>query len=304
VVDKKNKQCLRKIGNAESTTVEWKKSTALINEIIETAAAFANTEGGRIFIGVAPNGEIIGVQIGKGTIENLANQISQHTDPKVMPKISIKKIDSKDVIVVDVKASLDRLVLAYGRPHKRVGRSSPKMSKDEYERLILEKHRQSLPFDAEVCKGASLSDIDSEKVMSFLSVAKEERGLDIDAKSSVKDVLMRLNLLKGKKLTNASILLFGKKTRSFFTQSESKCIRFKGLDVTGEMIDLKPINGDIVSQLKDIEKFIYDHIFMRAWIESGKMERQEKWEYPPKAIREALANAMAHDLHDYCTITA
>ncbi len=216
-----------------------------------------------------------------------------------MPKISIKKIDSKDVIVVDVKASLDRLVLAYGRPHKRVGRSSPKMSKDEYERLILEKHRQSLPFDAEVCKGASLSDIDSEKVMSFLSVAKEERGLDIDAKSSVKDVLMRLNMLKGKKLTNASILLFGKKTRSFFTQSESKCIRFKGLDVTGEMIDLKPINGDIVSQLKDIEKFIYDHIFMRAWIESGKMERQEKWEYPPKAIREALANAMAH--RDYRT---
>jgi len=61
VVDKKNEQCLRKIGNAESTTVEWKKSTALINEIIETAAAFANTEGGRIFIGVAPNGEIIGV---------------------------------------------------------------------------------------------------------------------------------------------------------------------------------------------------------------------------------------------------
>jgi ATP-dependent DNA helicase RecG len=65
------------------------------------------------------------------------------------------------------------------------------------------------------------------------------------------------------------------------------------------MLDLKPINGDIVTQLRDIEKFIYDHISMRAWIESGKMERQEKWEYPPKAIREALANAMAH--RDYRT---
>ncbi|MDP3042239.1 MAG: ATP-binding protein, partial [Candidatus Omnitrophota bacterium] len=31
-----------------------------------------------------------------------------------------------------------------------------------------------------------------------------------------------------------------------------------------------------------------------AWIESGKLERQEKWEYPPKAIRETLANAIAH----------
>ena len=290
---------IRLIGSAESTTIEWKKSPAEIKEVIETIAAFSNAEGGKVFIGVSPEGNVVGVQIGKGTVEGIANQIGQHTDPKVMPKITVKKINGKDVIVIDVKESPDRLVLAYGRPHKRVGRSSPKMGKDEYERLILEKHRYTLPFDAEVCKGASISDIDAEKVMHFLSVAKEERGIDIDPKSSVKDVLMRLNLIKGSKLTNAAILLFGKKPRSFFTQSESKCVRFKGLDVTGEMIDIKPINGDIVSQLKSIENFIYDHIFKKAWIESGKMERQEKWEYPPKAIREALANAMAH--RDYRT---
>jgi len=40
--------------------------------------------------------------------------------------------------------------------------------------------------------------------------------------------------------------------------------------------------------------FFFDHIALSAWIESGKLERQEKWEYPPKAIREALANAIAH----------
>ena len=33
---------------------------------------------------------------------------------------------------------------------------------------------------------------------------------------------------------------------------------------------------------------------MKAWIESGKLQRQEKWLYPPDAIREALANALAH----------
>ncbi len=41
----------------ESPTVEWKQSVAEIDEIIETAAAFANTEGGRIFIGVSPEGK-------------------------------------------------------------------------------------------------------------------------------------------------------------------------------------------------------------------------------------------------------
>ena len=289
-----NKTFQKIIGAAESTTIEWKKSLSVFHEIMETISAFSNTEGGKILVGVSDDGEVLGVQIGKGTIEDLVNKIGQHTDPKVFPKISVKKVAGKDVIVIDVKESRDHLVLADGLPYKRVGRTSPRMSKDEYERLILEKHRGALSFDGEVCKGAAMSDIDVEKVMHFLSVARQERGLDIDAKSSAKDVLMRLDLLKGSKLTNAAILLFGKRPRSFFTQSESKCVRFKGLDVTGEMIDLKPINGDIVTQLRDIEKFIYDHISMRAWIESGKMERQEKWEYPPKAIREALANAMAH----------
>jgi ATP-dependent DNA helicase RecG len=46
--------------------------------------------------------------------------------------------------------------------------------------------------------------------------------------------------------------------------------------------------------LIEVEKFIFDHISLTSWIEDGKIERQEKWEYPPKAIREALANALAH----------
>jgi len=56
-------------GASESTVVEWKQSLGEIDKIIESAAAFANTEGGRIFIGVAPEGKVIGVQIGKGALD-------------------------------------------------------------------------------------------------------------------------------------------------------------------------------------------------------------------------------------------
>ena len=47
------------IAKAESTTIEWKPSLSQINEIIETISAFANTEGGKIFIGVSNAGKIL-----------------------------------------------------------------------------------------------------------------------------------------------------------------------------------------------------------------------------------------------------
>ncbi len=286
-------------GASESTMVEWKQSLAEIDKIIESTAAFANTEGGRIFIGVAPEGKVLGVQIGKGTIENLVNQISQHTDPKLHPKVTVKKIDSKEVIIVEVKESHDHLVLAFGRPYKRAGRSTVKMAKDEYERLILEKHKDKLYFDEQICKGAKITDISKEKLSDFVKKAKEQRGLSIVSRASVTDILRKLKLMKDGKLTNAAILLFGKDAQYFFLQSELKAIRFKGVDETKPMLDFKTIGGDAITLLEKAESFIYDHIPMKAWIESGKLQRQEKWLYPPDAIREALANALAH--RDYAS---
>jgi ATP-dependent DNA helicase RecG len=289
----------QRIGSAESTIIEWKKSLSVFHEIMETISAFSNTEGGKIYVGVSDDGDILGVQIGKGTIEDLVNRIGQHTDPKVFPKISVKKIDGKDVIVIDVKESRDHLVLADGLPYKRVGRTSPRMSKDEYERLILEKHKDKLHFDGQVCKSAKISDISTEKLKAFVKKAKAERGLSVDAGASITDILKKLKLIKADKLTNAAILLFGKDTPSFFLQAELKLIKFKGVDETGPMLDFKTVGGDVITLLEKAESFIFDHIPMRAWIESGKLQRQEKWLYPPDAIREALANALAH--RDYAS---
>ncbi|MBI1869731.1 MAG: putative DNA binding domain-containing protein, partial [Chlamydiae bacterium] len=129
------------IGSAESQRVEWKESLSRSREITETACAFANTEGGRVFVGVSPEGKMLGVQVGKGTLEELVNEIAQNTDPKLHPRLSVQKIAQKEVIVIDVKESHDHLVLAFGRPYQRVGRSTVRMTKDEYEGLILDKYK-------------------------------------------------------------------------------------------------------------------------------------------------------------------
>ena len=283
----------RFIGDAESTTVEWKKSPAEIREIIETVAAFSNTEGGKVFIGISPEGNVVGVQIGKGTVEGLANQIGQHTDPKVMPRITVKKIEGRDVIVIDVKESPDRLVLAHGRPHKRVGRSSPKMSKDEYERMILEKHKDKVQFDTMVCRGASLKDIDPARVKWFLDKAKEERRLDVPEKVTTKEALEYLKVLSNGKPTNTGILLFGKDPQKFIVQSTIRAGRIKGTE-GHDFLDMRVLEGTI-PELRDAAlRYIAEHTRKAVFFDAN--QRHDKWEYPFRALEEALNNALAHQL--------
>lgn len=196
------------IKQGESETLEFKASVGESKEIIETISAFSNTKGGKIIIGVSKSGKLPGVNIGKDTLERLTNQISQNTDPKIYPCITVKKINKKSIIIIEVKESSDHLILAFGRPYKRVGKSTVKMSKDEYERLILEKHKDKFQFDIEICKQSNLMEIDKDKVKRFLREARSERGLDIDEKIPLKEILMRLKLTQAGKLTNAAILLF------------------------------------------------------------------------------------------------
>ena len=222
----------------ESEALEFKESVGEWKEIVETICAFSNTEGGKIIIGVSKSGRPLGVDIGKDSVERFSNQISQNTDPKIHPCIITEKINSKCLIIIEVKESSDHLILAFGRPFKRVGKSTVRMSKDEYEKLVLEKHKEKLQFDKQICKQSNLKEIDKDKVKRFLREARSERGLDIDEKMPLKEILMRLKLTQANKLTNAAILLFSKDPQKFFEQSEAKCIRFRGIDVAGEMIDL------------------------------------------------------------------
>ncbi len=296
MINMDEKELLKLIEKGETQKMEFKESLGLKDEIGEVVSAFSNTNPGRILIGVRDTGEVVGVQVGKKTVQELANYIKTHTDNHIFPEISVEEIEDKKIVVIDVKESPEKSVFFKSKAFRRVGDSTHKLSASEIRKLAKESGPR-MYWDEQICE-ASLEDIDEEKVRWFLKEAKRQRGLDMSENVPTEEALMRLKLLKNKKLTNAVVLLFGKEPQKFFTRPEVKCIRFKGTDVTGKMLDFKVIKANLFDQLIETERFIYNNISMAAWIEEGKLQRQEKWEYPPKAIREALANALCHRVYE------
>jgi len=275
--------------NDESEFVEFKPSLSQVRNIIETVSAFSNTKGGRIEIGRKDDGTIVGVSVGKDTIEKLASEIKQNTDPHVYPSIQVREVDGKTMIVIEVREGHAKPVLAFGRAFKRVGKTNQRLEYEEIRKLAMKTSK--LCWDELVCEGAASEDIDEDRVRWFLRRAKDERNFDVSPETPVDEALERLNLMKSGQLTNAALLLFGKRPQRFFPQAETRCARFKGTEPV-EFIDMKVFAGDVIGQRDNAIEFVKEHIELHAEIAGA--ERIETWEYPIGAVREAVTNAICH----------
>jgi len=278
----------------ENESTELKSSLSLINEIVEAVAAFSNARGGRVIIGINNSGKVLGVEIGKSTMENLANKIAQNTDPKIQPRIKVEITDKKKIIIIEVKESLDKLVLAFGRPFKRVGKSSLKMSKDEYERLILEKHKDKLQFDKDICKEAKLEDIDNKKIKAYLELREKSRNISSKIKIPLDQFLTNVKAVINKRPTNAGILFFSKDPLKFISHAQLRLVRIKGVKIYGNILDRLDCNGTLWEMVDDGEDFIRKNIRLLGFRTDKSFRREDKFEYPIRALREAIINGLIH----------
>ena len=112
------------VAEGESQTLEFKQSlsSGAQREAIESLVAFANTEGGRVLLGVQNDGTVRGVQIGMDTLERLANKIRQHTYPSLPATIETAKDGSgKDVVAVETPKDRPPVIGVYMYSQKPIG---------------------------------------------------------------------------------------------------------------------------------------------------------------------------------------
>jgi len=274
----------------ETQSREDKQSLNEWREVIESVAAFATSKGGIVRIGIGPKGENAGVQLGKGTLEDLSNKIKQNTDPPQYPSMSVEGPEESAIIVIRVEESPIKPVWAFGRPLKRVGRTNQHLSREEAQRMA--EATTGRTWDALPSESFHLKEISKEYIRDFQKRVGQ-------AQVPVQTLLKNLSLITNDgKSCNGVVLLFGKNPQQFFPEAQVKCARFAGT-TSVRFLDEMTIEGNLFSQMENALKFVARNTQREIRI-TGRPERDIVPEYPEAAIREAVTNAICH--RDYSTV--
>ncbi|MFQ5652754.1 MAG: ATP-binding protein [bacterium] len=276
----------------EGQQLEFKRSLAELETAVRAVAAFANSNGGVVLLGVRDSGEIVGVEVGEHTKERLSTAITDSTDPIVYPSIEIIAVEGKVVMAIKVEASQNRPHLCKGRAYKRVGATDVQLSRDEYERLLLA--RATAIYDRQPLIGTHFSDLSEERIHWYLRQRAEKRGVSIPD-MPLPDLLTGMGSAveqAGEIIpTQAGMLCFGKNPHKSIPHSQVRIARFKGASTT-HFIDRADLRGTLPEMIDAAEQFVRRNTRLAAKIVGFR--RREVTEYPFEAIREAICNAVCH----------
>ncbi|HPI19369.1 MAG TPA: putative DNA binding domain-containing protein [Candidatus Kapabacteria bacterium] len=280
------------ISQGESQTIEFKKSTSMMREAIETIIAFANTEGGYLIFGVADDGSVIGQDVSDGTLKDIANSIKLNSDPKIYPTIEKIQINNKSCVVVSVDESPLKPHLAFGRPFLRVGAANQRIEREQYE-YLLQQRFNGYGFDYLTRDEADINDIDVDTLMEFLETANSLRNLNENLLLPTEMILEKLDILRNGKITNAALLLFGKNPeKHFVSHYEIKCGQFIDDSNYDKILNDKEFKGNLISNFKFTLSFLLDTLKTKT--EKQGINRTIIFEYPESVLREALVNMIVH----------
>ena len=153
---------------------------------------------------------------------------------------------------------------------------------------------RTLPFDATFNHKTALDDLDEEKIKRFVYTAHNKRAFPFTQDIDIKTILTHLNLIENERITNAAILLFGKKPQKYFICSEIRCAHFHGYDVQKHIPNYQVYKGDIFELITQAVNFVLSNINVSTGSRDYGVEVDVHYELPVAAVTEAIVNAVVH----------
>ncbi|OGT68374.1 MAG: hypothetical protein A3J38_06880 [Gammaproteobacteria bacterium RIFCSPHIGHO2_12_FULL_45_9] len=284
-----------KYPTTESPQLELKEELVNNNQLIKIVIAFCNTLGGKIVIGVTDDGTIKGISENdaQDALEWLDKMIYESCTPHIIPLINIQRIDHKVLLIIEISSGMNKpyyktsLGLSEGT-FVRLGRSTMKANADMIEELKWQS--RGLSYDHLPVYTGNMQDISIDKLKKFINIRRNQKATEIT------DQLLESYRLMIKEQGRiypsvCAILCFCENPQKYLSEAYILCTHFAGTQGR-EVIASRVINGTLLEQFDAAYDFILSQLNKSFTITGAK--REEEYEIPLTAIREALMNAILH----------
>jgi ATP-dependent DNA helicase RecG len=264
-----------------------------VEAIAETLAAFANTDGGTIVVGVDAKGRPTGTAYPDDLEDALLAAIAQ-CRPAVQTDWQQEETSAGIVVMIRVPRSPELHSLDDGRVLIRAGMHNRPLSGGQIRQLAATK--SSGDYEAEVVPGAHRDDFDSAIISEYM----EERAQRTrrSANLPLEELLVEIGAVdEAGQPTVAGVLLFCANPQFYLPQSGLTFVRFVGTELRGDdglagYGRREEIGGPLSRLVEKTWAVLLEEMHMGAVVTG--LEREERSEYPLFAVREALVNAVCH----------
>ena len=262
----------------ENQKIEYKSNWQ--DSHLKTIAAFANADGGRLYIGIDDNGNVVPLKDISKLLEDIPNKIRNHLG--IIPKIFSE--NNGNTILIEIEQSDDPISYD-GKFYIRSGATTQEVKGSELINFLIKK--KNLSWDT-MLSDMPYSELDEEAIRIFVEMSKKR--INISENDTITKILENMELIKDNKLTNAAVLLFGKNPSRYINVADARVGRFK---TQTEILDTVEAKGNLFKQKDILFDAIKKHLNVKFVIK-GELEREDLWDYPLDAIREGIINALIH----------
>ena len=300
---------MRQIGN-DTQACEVKESRNKISESIpDTLSAFSNGDGGIIILGVSEKEGFTPVKsFNARAMQEAFNAKCEQMTPRVRPFLEIIPFEGTNVLVAHVPAMplKDKpcFITSKGRyqgSYIRTGDGDRKLTQYEIDRLM-EEHGQPT-FDDEIVPQATLDDLDPNLLSQFIARQRELHPRIFGTRDD-ENIAISMHVAKKDdagtiRPTLGGLLALGSFPQQFFPRLNITFTAFPGVtkaetvDEDRRFLDAQTIIGPIPFMIEDALNAVSLAFPLQNLMIEGAF-RQDVPDYPRKAVREAIANALMH----------
>ncbi len=284
----------------EGPTLEFKRSTGELKEGLQTICAFLNDSGGMVLFGVRSDGRPEGQQVSHSTLRDIAQALERFEPPVSLRPQRLPLNSGREIIILCAEGTSDAVPFTYeGRPYERVAATTRKMPQVKYERLLLERGHAKRRWENLPAEGLALNDLDRREILRTRELAIQQNRISPDTGRKIGDILDRLGLRRNGILTQAAQVLYGTDFLADYPQCLLKMGRFRGTEVTGEIVDNRQEHMNAFAMVREGMAFLERTMPLGARFPEGQIFREDRFPVPLDALREILLNAVMHRDYSY-----